>query len=51
MKTIEQIKEMLKKYKAELKEKYAVKEIGIFGSYVKEEYTEESDLNITKFEN
>ncbi|OGW48530.1 MAG: nucleotidyltransferase [Nitrospirae bacterium RBG_19FT_COMBO_42_15] len=46
MKTLEEINNMLKKYKEELKEKYGVKEIGIFGSYVRGEQDEESDLDI-----
>jgi predicted nucleotidyltransferase len=46
MKTLEEINDILKKYKEELKEKYGVKEIGIFGSYVRGEQDEESDLDI-----
>lgn len=46
MKTLEEIKNLLKKYKEELKEKYGVKEIGIFGSFVRGEQDEESDLDI-----
>src|SRR3989304_4059404 len=37
---------ILKEHKAELKEKFGVKEIGIFGSYVSGEYKEKSDLDI-----
>ena len=43
---LERIISILKKNKAELKEKYGVKEIGIFGSYVRGEYKEKSDLDI-----
>ncbi|HCC69005.1 MAG TPA: nucleotidyltransferase [Nitrospiraceae bacterium] len=43
---LERIKNILKAHKAELKEKYQVKEIGIFGSYVRGEYEEKSDFDI-----
>jgi len=43
---LERIISILKEHKAELKEKYGVKEIGIFGSYVSGEYKEKSDLDI-----
>lgn len=46
MKTFEEIKDLLKKHKEELKEKYGVKEIGIFGSYVRGEQDDESDVDI-----
>lgn len=46
MKTLEQIKETLRKHKKELKRKFGVKEIGIFGSYVRNEQTEVSDVDI-----
>ncbi len=46
MKTFEEIKEMLKKQKPFLMEKYGVKEIGVFGSYVKGEQKAKSDLDI-----
>lgn len=35
MKTLEEIKEILIKEKPFLKEKYKVKDVGIFGSYVR----------------
>jgi len=35
MKTLEEIKSILAEHKEELKEKYKVKEIEIFGSFVK----------------
>jgi len=44
MKTLEEIKDTLAKHKQELKEKYKVKQIGIFGSYVRGEQTEKSDV-------
>jgi len=43
---LKRITNILKEHKEELKEKYGVKEIGIFGSYVREEYKEKSDLDI-----
>jgi uncharacterized protein len=46
MKTFEEIKEILKKQKPFLMEKYGVKEIGIFGSYAKGEQKDKSDLDI-----
>lgn len=46
MKTREQIEETLKRFKPLLKEKFKVKEIGIFGSYVRGEESEESDVDI-----
>jgi predicted nucleotidyltransferase len=46
LKTVEEIKEILKSHKKELESKYGVKEIGIFGSYVKEEQKETSDVDI-----
>ena len=41
---LKKITNILKEYKEELKEKYGVKEIGIFGSYVTEEYKERTLL-------
>lgn len=37
MKTLEEVKNILVKHKVELKQKYKVKEIGIFGSLVRKE--------------
>jgi len=45
-KSLDRIKEILKKHEEELKEKYGIKEIGIFGSYLRGEAKEESDLDI-----
>jgi len=45
-KSLDRIKEILKKHEKELKEKYGIKEIGIFGSYLRGEAKEESDLDI-----
>lgn len=46
MKTIGKIKEVLAKHKDELKERFKVKEIGIFGSYVKKMQRKKSDVDI-----
>ena len=43
---LEKIMSILKEHKAELKERYGAREIGIFGSYVRGEYKEKSDLDI-----
>ncbi|MEE8358595.1 MAG: nucleotidyltransferase family protein [Candidatus Hydrothermarchaeales archaeon] len=40
------IEETLRKYKPVLSEKFKVKEIGIFGSYVRGEDVKESDVDI-----
>ncbi|TAN44436.1 MAG: nucleotidyltransferase [Nitrospirae bacterium] len=46
MKNIEEIKEILLKHKRGLREQYGLKEIGIFGSYVRGEQNEKSDIDI-----
>ncbi|AAB98108.1 TPA: nucleotidyltransferase family protein [Methanocaldococcus jannaschii] len=46
MKTISEIKDILRKHKKILKEKYKVKSIAIFGSYARNEQTEKSDIDI-----
>lgn len=46
MKTLEEIKEILIKEKPFLKEKYKIKDVGIFGSYVRGDQQEKSDLDI-----
>jgi len=46
MKAKEEIKETLQRFKPILKEKFKVKEIGIFGSWVRGEESEESDVDI-----
>lgn len=46
MRKIEEIKRKLEELKPSLKERFKVKNIGIFGSYVKGEEKEESDLDI-----
>jgi predicted nucleotidyltransferase len=46
MKTFEELKNTLSAHKKELREKYAVKEIGIFGSYVRGEQKKKSDVDV-----
>lgn len=46
MKEIEKIIEKLKEIKPELEQSYFVKEIGVFGSYVRDEQTDNSDIDI-----
>jgi predicted nucleotidyltransferase len=47
MKKIEEIKDTLKKHKEELRENFKVKEIGVFGSYVRGEQKKRgSDIDI-----
>jgi predicted nucleotidyltransferase len=46
MKTFEEIKNKLVKLKPLLEEKYKIKEIGVFGSYVKGKQRKKSDLDI-----
>jgi len=46
MKTFEDIKKILEQQKEFLKNKYKIKEIGIFGSFVRGEATEDSDVDI-----
>ncbi|MBI5418446.1 nucleotidyltransferase family protein [Candidatus Poribacteria bacterium] len=43
---LENIMKILKEYKEELTKKYGVKEIGIFGSYIRREQKENSDIDI-----
>ncbi|MFN3567661.1 MAG: nucleotidyltransferase family protein, partial [Caldimicrobium sp.] len=43
---LEEIKEILFAHLDEIKERFGVKEIGIFGSYVRGEEREESDVDI-----
>lgn len=46
MRTLEEIKRILAEHKEELKERYGVKELGIFGSYSRGEQRELSDVDI-----
>ncbi len=42
----EEIKEIIKNYRGKLDKKYLVKEIGIFGSFKRNEQDEKSDVDI-----
>ena len=46
MKTLEQFKEILALQKLELMRKYHLKKLGIFGSYVRGDETQTSDLDV-----
>ena len=46
MKTIEEIRRILSSHKSELHKRYKIKEIGIFGSYIKNEQRKTSDIDI-----
>ena len=46
MKTLEEIKQWLVQNKSLLEERYKVQELGIFGSYVRQEQTETSDVDV-----
>ncbi|NEP45549.1 MAG: nucleotidyltransferase family protein [Okeania sp. SIO2H7] len=46
MKRLEEIKQILSQYKPFLQDKYRVTNLGVFGSYVREEQTENSDVDV-----
>jgi len=46
MKTLKEIKGALAKHKEELRQKYKIREIGIFGSYVRAEQKKKSDVDV-----
>ena len=46
MKTLEEIKKELVKHKEEIRKKYGVRILGIFGSYARGEQKEVSDIDI-----
>lgn len=46
MKDLKQIQSILSKNKEELRRKYKIKEIGVFGSYVRGEQKKSSDVDI-----
>lgn len=46
MKTVDEIREILKAHKEEVRRKYKVSEIGLFGSFVRGEQTKRSDIDI-----
>ena len=46
MKTFEKLKDTLAEHKQELRDRFKVEEIGIFGSYVRKEQKKKSDLDV-----
>ena len=46
MKTLDEIIKILGKHKQELQEKFGVLSIGVFGSFAREEETQDSDIDI-----
>jgi predicted nucleotidyltransferase len=46
MKTLKDIKAALKRHEPEIRSRYGVKKIGIFGSYVRNEQRHKSDLDV-----
>lgn len=46
MKKIEEIEKILEVHKVELRRRYGIKELGIFGSYVRGEERKDSDLDL-----
>jgi len=46
VKTLDEIRDILARHKKELADRYKVKEIGIFGSYVRGEEKRKSDIDI-----
>lgn len=46
MKTLSEIQNWLKEHKPILQETYKIKTLGLFGSYLRQEQTESSDLDI-----
>jgi predicted nucleotidyltransferase len=46
MKTLEEVKKILAEHKDEIREKYGVVILGVFGSYTREEQKETSDVDI-----
>lgn len=46
MKSLAEIEQWLKQHKSLLRDRYKISELGIFGSYVRQEQTETSDLDL-----
>jgi predicted nucleotidyltransferase len=46
MKNVDEIKKILKAHKTIIRKRYNVKEIGVFGSFVRGERTKDSDVDI-----
>jgi predicted nucleotidyltransferase len=46
MKTLDQIRKVLREHKGEFTERFKVSKLGIFGSYARGDHGEESDLDV-----
>jgi len=46
MKTLDEVKKILAEHREELRQKYKVKEIGVFGSFVRGKQKKTSDIDI-----
>ncbi|QGX03845.1 nucleotidyltransferase family protein [Beggiatoa leptomitoformis] len=46
MRTLAEIQQILRNYQPELKSKYGIERLTLFGSYARQEQTEESDIDI-----
>ena len=46
MKSLEEIKKILKEHRSTIEKQFKVKEIAIFGSYVRGEYEDNSDIDL-----
>lgn len=46
MENVEKVKKVLAKHKRELRQKFKVKDIGVFGSYVRNEQRKTSDIDV-----
>jgi predicted nucleotidyltransferase len=46
VKSVDEVKAILKEHKTELEQKYRVREMGIFGSFVRGEQKQRSDIDI-----
>ena len=46
MKSIEEMKNILKEHKKIIEKQFKVKELGIFGSYVRAEHVDKSDIDL-----
>jgi len=44
--TLDEVKNMIKEYKGNLRQDFRVKEIGIFGSYVRGDQKDKSDVDV-----
>ncbi len=46
MRTLEEIERILRQRKSELRDRYGITELGVFGSYVRSEQRDNSDVDI-----